>query len=59
MASTTSPVVAIGASAGGLKALSEVLSSLSTDFPAAITVYNTCTPIILARWQVFSTTVQL
>jgi two-component system chemotaxis response regulator CheB len=32
------PVIAIGASAGGLKALSEVLSSLGADFPAAITV---------------------
>ncbi|MES1021522.1 chemotaxis protein CheB [Gloeocapsa sp. BRSZ] len=38
LASTTFPVVAIGASAGGLKALSEVLSALSADFPAAITV---------------------
>ncbi|PPS45348.1 chemotaxis protein CheB [Chroococcidiopsis sp. TS-821] len=37
-ASTTFPVVAIGASAGGLKALGEVLSSLCADFPAAITV---------------------
>lgn len=32
------PIVAIGASAGGLKALIEVLSHLGTDFPAAIVI---------------------
>jgi len=37
-ANTAFDVVAIAASAGGLKALSEVLSHLPTDFPAAVLV---------------------
>ncbi|MFP5275189.1 chemotaxis protein CheB [Coleofasciculus sp.] len=37
-ANTAFDVVAIAASAGGLKALSQVLSDLPTDFPAAVLV---------------------
>ncbi|MEQ9553566.1 MAG: chemotaxis protein CheB [Coleofasciculus sp. G3-WIS-01] len=37
-ANTAFDVIAIAASAGGLKALSEVLSDLPTDFPAAVLV---------------------
>lgn len=38
------PLVAICASAGGLKALSQVLSALPADFPAAITVVQHISP---------------
>ncbi|MBE9189899.1 chemotaxis protein CheB [Gloeocapsopsis crepidinum LEGE 06123] len=37
-AAASFPIIAIGASAGGIKALSEVLSPLGADFPAAVTV---------------------
>ncbi len=38
------PVVAIAASAGGLKALSEVVSAMPADFPAAIVVVQHLSP---------------
>ena len=37
-------IVALAASAGGLKALSEVLSGLPADFPAAIVVLQHLDP---------------
>ncbi len=43
-ARTVSCVVAIAASAGGLKALSQVLSALPSNFPAAITVVQHLDP---------------
>ena len=41
---TAFDVVALAASLGGLKALSEVLSALPSDFPAAITVVQHISP---------------
>ncbi|MUL37419.1 chemotaxis protein CheB [Gloeocapsopsis dulcis] len=43
-ATASFPVVAIAASAGGLKALTELLSPLKADFPAAITVVQHVSP---------------
>ena len=38
-------VVALAASAGGLRALDQVLAALPADFPAAMVIVSTWTPV--------------
>ena len=50
---TSGDLVVVGASAGGVEALSTLVSTLPREFPALLYLLNILTPTVTVTWTIF------